>query len=369
LLGMRWEVVLLLLGVQAAGGALYSLQDSWRPGLATGNGDKRMAWWGGGPAFVLASSGAVRLNFRGLFTYPPSSIVRRLDKGLGWHGIPCNLSAWSLCSSEVGHVFPASKPRMPERKEAVVVDGWNDLGCSKSDGKILVSLGVYDISACDVFDEGLDLLYTSGMLYHRHTAMPAWKYWTLVALSIVLVRCLSYNIQSLWLPPGEAVVHNQWLPLGGSLALLVLVLIDGDSIYVTGADLIFYWCTVGYVGLYLGIHGGSRAQSGPVLGDSTATGQYEQPVFNVIVGTLQLVAMRFYTAAETPYNTVLVAMLASRGWTKMLVRQHCHGASLVLDSLYLSLCIELAFDGTRELLVGVIGVAFMAGQLLANDRS
>ena len=78
--------------------------------------------------------------------------------------------------------------------------------------------------------------------------------------------------------------------------------------------------------------------------------------------------MRFYTAAETPYNTVLVGMLASRGWTKMLLPalSENHGASLVLDSLYLSLCIELAFDGTREMLVGVLGVAFMAGQLLAR---
>jgi len=306
---------------------IFSLQDSWRPGLSSG--DKRLTWWGGGPAFVLASSGAVRLNFRGVFTYGPKSIVRQLDKGLGWHGIPCNVSAWALCSSEAGHVFPATNPRMPEQQQSVAVDGWNDLGCSQSTGKILVSLGAYDISACDVVDEGLDLLYTSGMVYHRHTSMPLWEYWVTVVLPIVLVRCLSYNIQSLWLPPGETVVQTQWVPLGSSLSLMILLLLDGDSIYITTADQIFYWSTVAYVSVYLSIHAISRlsqharnnTQNPQITAPKEAAdktkelhGQYEQPVFNVIIGTLQLVAMRFYTAAESPYNTVLVAMLASRVW-------------------------------------------------------
>ena len=38
--------------------------------------------------------------------------------------------------------------------------------------------------------------------------------------------------------------------------------------------------------------------------------------------------------------------------------------SLLLDALYLSLCIELAFDGTKELLVAVLGIAFLGAQLL-----
>ncbi len=43
-----------------------------------------------------------------------------------------------------------------------------------------------------------------------------------------------------------------------------------------------------------------------------------------------------------------------------------HSLSLLLDSLFLSLCIELAFDGTRELLVAVLGVAYLGGQLLSK---
>lgn len=43
--------------------------------------------------------------------------------------------------------------------------------------------------------------------------------------------------------------------------------------------------------------------------------------------------------------------------------------SLLLDSLYLSLCIELAFDGTRELLVGVLGVSYLGGLLLVRETA
>jgi len=46
-----------------------------------------------------------------------------------------------------------------------------------------------------------------------------------------------------------------------------------------------------------------------------------------------------------------------------------HSMSLLLDSLYLSLCIELAFDGTRELLIGVLGVAYLGGVLLAGREA
>lgn len=40
--------------------------------------------------------------------------------------------------------------------------------------------------------------------------------------------------------------------------------------------------------------------------------------------------------------------------------------TLILDSLYLSLCIELSFDGSREVLVAVLAVAYVAGEVLAG---
>jgi hypothetical protein len=351
--------------IRTARGGLYSLEDA-RPVLSSEG--LPLHWWDGGPAFTLASAGAVRLNFRGLYTYPPNALVRGEQElvAAGWHGVACNVSAWALCSAHVGHVLPFGRPRTPERLALVETDGWADLGCKNSLGKVLVSDGVYDLSACDVLDEGVDLLYTPGKLYHRHGELPLWKYWLCVGLAIVLVRSLSHNVHGLW---GEAdpKPRKQWPALAASLALVALAVLDWDGAYVTRADQVFFWGTIAYISAYLGMH----ARSTPQL----------TPVFNVIVATLQLAAMRFYTAAETPYNLVLIAMLACRGWTKLLLtrqrthgasvllaRQHTHGPSVLLDAIYLSLCIELAFNGTRELLVAVLGAAFVAGQLLAGGE-
>lgn len=118
----------------------------------------------------------------------------------GWYSNPCNISGASLCVADVGRVFPSaqSAPRVPDRPGVMQVDGWRDLACAASNDKVLTSTGVYDITACDVLDEGLDVLFSHGFIFHRHNSIPYWKYWLLISLSIVLVRFLSYNVQTLW---------------------------------------------------------------------------------------------------------------------------------------------------------------------------
>ena len=54
------------------------------------------------------------------------------------------------------------------------------------------------------------------------------------------------------------------------------------------------------------------------------------------------------------------------GRTKLLDKRPVHRLSLLIDSLFLSLCIELAYDGTRELLVAVLGISYLGGLLLAH---
>lgn len=360
---------------ESAHGGLYSLQDT-RPVLSSEG--IPLHWWDGGPAFTLASAGVTRLNFRGLYTYPPNAPARPENElaSAGWHGVACNVSAWALCSADVSQVMPYRAPRMPERLALIKTDGWADLGCAQSTGKLLVSEGVYDLSACDILDEGVDLLYTPGKLYHRHSAIPLWKYWLCVGLAILLVRALSHNVQGLWKREAGPVA-KQWPVLAASVALLLLALADGDGLYVTRVDQMFFWSTAAYVAIYIAIHltstirreMESKTREADTEGGTSKDDNYEVPVFNVIVASLQLVAMRFYTAAETPYNLVLIGMLACRGWTKLLLTDHTkrHSASIMLDSIFLSLCIEMAFHGTRELLAAVLGVAFVAGQLLARQ--
>lgn len=317
MLAGRLTIIVMALATTARA-SLYSLQDSptTRPSLATGpDTGLPLAWWDGGPAFVLASAGAVRVNYRGVVTYPPNARVRANVSG--WHGVACNTSAWALCSSDVGQVFPYRSPRVPERGELVQVDGWNDLSCAQSAGKIVTAKGFYDVSACDIFDEGLDVLYSAGSVYHRHSPIPTWEYWALVLLAIILVRSLSYNIQALW-HGGKAQqngITEQWPALLASLALLILILVRGDAAYITSADQLFFWSSAAYVLIYLAIHASERIwKQAQEENEGDEAGRFERPVYNILVATLQLVAMRFYSGAETPYNFVLLGMLACRAW-------------------------------------------------------
>ena len=387
--------LLLLLSASETHASLHPLLDS-RPSLSSGTSP--IEWWAGGPAFVLASAGAMRINFRGAHIYPRTARLRELDHVSGWTGVQCNVSAWALCSADTGGFMPSSPPRMPERKDKVE-GGWGGMACADSQGKTLVSLGVYDISACDIVDEGLDTVYSASKLYHARTAMPLWRYWLCVGLAIVLVRALSYNVQGLWTASSSSreapLKVRQWPALCGSLLLLALVLVDLDRVYITKADLLYFWFSVAYIGFYLALHahlprlgatvttlGATGATLGRTAGRDPSEKRApakpatanETPVFNVIAGTLQLLATRLYTGAETPYNPLLTGMIACRVWTKVLTamitqKNPAHAAtslSLMIDAMYLSLSFEVAFNGTRELLVGITAVAFAFAQLLVS---
>ena len=206
-----------------------------RPFLASDGNN--LAWWDGGPSYHVASSSIVRINSRGIFSYSSTSSLRDLAS-LQWVATPCNLSSWALCTSENGHILPSHTPRMPQDPESMP-DGWKNLACADSGAKVLVSNEAYDITACDILDEGLDVIFSGSMSYHKRTAIPKWEYWTLVITGIVLVRSFSYNIQLLW--DKEAVMQNQWPPVIATGILLILVMIGRDNNYATEEDAIVFW--------------------------------------------------------------------------------------------------------------------------------
>lgn len=332
---------------------LFQLQDA-RPALAI-EPETPVDWTSGGGAFTLASAEAVRVNFRGIHTFARGRTLRPLDR-IGWAAVNCNTSAWALCASDVGAVLPvASPPRAPERP-ADVPAGWASLACADGKGKVLVSHATYDISACDVLDEGLDVVYSERRAYHARTGMSLPRYWACVGLAIVLVRSLSHNVQ--FVVQMAAPPPTQRVPLAAAVGLLALTLLDLDAVFVTLADQLFFWCTVGYAGFYLAVHWVTRLL--------LLQAEHETPVFNVIVATLQLLATRLYTAAETPYNLLLIGMLACRAWSKLMQTPRARtiqSLALTLDALYLSLCVELAFDGPDELVIAVFGVTHLCARL------
>jgi hypothetical protein len=185
--------------------------------------------------------------------------------------------------------------------------------------------------------------------------MPLWRYWVCVGLAVGLVRTLSHNVHDAWMEPGpgQARTISQRPAIVCALAVTGLVLLDRDTVYVTYADQLFFWASVSYVAFYL-----------------TTQWHTELPVFNVIIGTLQVLATRLYTAAETPYNLVLVFMLACRAWSKLLTRGHTdeveRSLAFTCDALYLSLGIELAYTGSDELLIAVFGAAYIAACVVSH---
>lgn len=277
-----------------------------RPQLMVG--DQPLDWWDGGPAFLLASARAVRVNLRGVF--PVRSSVRGDLARAGWSSAPCNESARALCSSDVGDVFPLAPPRMPDRPWALA-DGWRDLGCARSGGKLLVHAEVYDITACDVWDEGLDLLFVRGTLYFRHTEPPFWEYCLLVGICVVLVRSLSFNVQVLLQP--DTPVVSQFPGLLATGALMLLVALDTDAAYVTQRDRLFFWASFAFAGLYLAVYAAESAVR-------ELRRERVGPMFNLLVAGLQLAVMRFYRTADTPYTLLLLPMLAARLWSKLQLR-------------------------------------------------
>jgi len=250
----------------------------------------------------------------------------------------------------------------------MVVTDWSRLTCSDNTGKTLQSQPEYDISACDVSDEGLDVVFSKNEVFHANTTMPPWRYWICTVLAVALVRTLSHNVHRVWVIQKEPeLVLTQKPALAGVLGIIILVLVDGDFVYITHTDQLFFWSSASYVGFYLVIQGVERTQL-LLHQDETMQSEQETPVFNIIIGTLQVLATRVYCAAETPYNTVLMFMLACRAWIKVITQERRvntrQSLTLVCDSVYLSLACELAYTGGDGLLIAVIGVAYVAARVV-----
>ncbi len=372
--GGRNALLPLLLSLGSAGGTLYQLT-RMRTVLVVSPDPQSTStsypwdWSSAGPAFTLANTEATRINVRGLHTFAPRRRLRDLGK-MGWTGVPCNLSSWALCSSHAGAVLPSFSPRVAEAPHSVVTD-WSRLTCGDNTGKTLVSQPYYDISACDIIDEGLDVVFSKNEVFHVVTAMPLWRYWVCIVLAVALVRTLSHNVHRSWIDQNSSEPNIPQCPaLVGIGAIMVLVLIDRDYVYVTHADQLFFWISIAYVCVYLVNQCLDRMHL-PQPGEAHAP--LEMPVFNIIIGTLQVLAMRLYCAAETPYNVVLISMLACRSWAKVVTYKYHEDArrslTLTCDAIYLSLASELAYTGNHELLIAVFGVAYVAACLVTHRAS
>jgi len=304
-----------------------------------------LAWPDGGAAYLVASSGLVRVNLRGVQSRGAGVHLRDLPT-LGWRSLACNVSAYALCRSAAGDVFPSSAPRVGELfREEALPGGWEEgLGCSNSRGKVVTAERVYDVSACDVLDEGLDVVYSRGRVYQRRSGLGAPVYWVLVVLGVLLIRALSYNIKALAghaaqgeSGPDKGAAAAQWPALAWTTLAWCILVAEGDGVYATVEDALCFWFCVAYVALYVAYHASLLAAADPAG---------EPPIFNVLVGTLQLIVCRLFGGALTPYNPVLLVMVGTRMCMKLQAMRgdsYVRRCTICLDALWVGIFTEYAF--------------------------
>jgi hypothetical protein len=333
--------------------------DDTRPWLASSGA--AVDWTSGGGAFLLASSRAVRLNYRGIITEPRAARLRDLA-ALGWASANCNISARGLCASATGVAFPsAPAPPRATDDDATLPPDWQGLACSSAGGRLITHEPVYELSACDLLDQGADVLYSGGVLYYRNSALSLWVYWTLIVGAILLVRALARNVQA---HRGQADRDaTQAVPLAASLVCILLVSHEGGALYATQADYVFYVATMVYCLTYFAYHVAAWVRSHSLGMARGAEAPPQPPVFNLAAGVLQLIVSRLYTGAESPYNPIILLILCTRALTKLRHPSAGHAATALADATYVALSCDLGFLPDPAYLVALVACAHLIAEL------
>jgi hypothetical protein len=324
--------------------AIYAL-DSARPFLTISG---LPVQWHTGSAALWASTSLTRINAHGVAFKPWRPRAGLAD--LGWLRAPCPASAYGLCDRNGSVVFPSA--------QTPLVGQGGDCGGTTARG-IVNTASRYDPSACDVLDAGRDYVLAGGVLFVREgTALPLWAYWTVAALVVFLVRCLSkYVLASL---QAKADYPNPALCIGVCAACAVLVCLPGDAAFVTREDRIFYWLCVAYIIAYGSLFVGTRA-----LAHVQRAARQDPPFYNLLAGVLQLVACRLYSGAETPYNPPLLFIVATRAFVKSRRgADFLRSLTLLFDAVFLGLGCSLGFSPEPLYLIALFTAGFAGADVL-----
>lgn len=308
----------------------------------------------GWDALVVADSACVRVNSRGIQTKPSHWEALSPSALSGpWAHKTCSpgSTGGGLCEGRGWSVFPTRSRGYPPVYNPAV--SWGGLQCSRNyDGRILDSgQDGYDVSACDVLDGGGDVVLCGRDLYYGRSALPEPSYWAVCIIAVFVVRSLSYLVVRkisgspqgfLWTDVATVVVCLSVLPI--TLAP------HGDLWFVTREEAFFFGFACFYVGLYAAIFA-VHAWMG---------GSGDPPIYNLIAGTLQVIASRLYLSSETPYNPVIIWAIGTRALVKLRdqgdQRLYVRFSTLI-DSLFLSLLCVLGFHHDPLYLVVIIGLS------------
>jgi hypothetical protein len=244
-------------------------------------------------------------------------------------------------------------------------NAWGGLSCSRSDdGRVLDSDYGYDVSACDVLDSGGDAVLCGRNFSFSRTGLAEPVYWLLCLIAVFVVRSLSYlvlkKLNAKQSNGGERRGMSDALTVCACVAVIPLALLpDGDAIFVTFEEALFFDAVCVYAGMYA-----------VLFGLCVCTGiEEDPPIYNLIAATLQVIACRLYGSADTPYSPVLIWAVATRAMVKM--RSGNWGGWVITlttlaDALLLSLMCAVSFPHDRLYLVPVMALSLATSDALES---
>ena len=352
------SLFLFCIGNTFVGATIFQIDASY-PSISIGG--QPVDWHSGAAAHWALSSLLVRIHPRGVVFKKQGWHIRDL-RSLGWKAESCPPSAHGLCQAGESVYFPSSQP--PEVSELLAGQ------CSSSNTQRFITNSTrYDMSACDVLDRRMDFVYARDIISYSDTSLPSWIYWSVCFLVVFLVRCLSrYMLATLRVKspdpqeqggqtgsesPIEQTTPSPFVSLVASAVCALLILSQGDKAYVTEEELIFHWFTALYVVVY-----GCAFISVKAFNTISRSATDDPPFYNLLAGVLQLVAIRLYAGAETPYNAPLLFIVSVRALAKSRRKVNLiRGVTLLLDACMLSLMCILGFGHDPCYLVALFAAA------------
>lgn len=330
-------------------------------------------WSEGWDALTVSSSLCVRLNERGIYSIPAHWSMRDLEMIPGWKTFTCLPKKGSLCGmpQQRSALFPYERQPRYNGSASILPSTPGCTRTERNDGRVLTPsyMATYDLSSCDIFDQGGDLVLCQRTAAFRSTSLSVYVYWILCLTSVYIIRSFSYLVaQRLETTTQSRDISSSFylwyldqdtLTVWACVLSVFLVLIpDGDSLYVTLEEQIFLVCMCVYVVMYLFVFflaGGNKL--------------VDPPIYNLIAATLQLIAARLYTGVQTPYNPVLIWAISARSFVKFTRKKTqcevsvCEQVTLFADSMLLSLLCVLSFNDAPCYLVSIMTTAFVAADL------
>ena len=307
-------------------------------------------WHTGMPAMYLATSSLARLNSRGLTFKDRAWHVRDMPEG--WHSTSCLPSPYGLCSTRQSTAFPSI--------QTPLVNELMDHECAMANtGRAVTNASRYDASACDL--AASDFVFAANTLYRgEFLKLPDWIYWTVCILMVYLVRCLSrYVLATLT----KKDYPHSILCISACVLVTVLLVSQGDSVYVTVEDLVCYYFNLFYVCSYTLLFAGTR-----IVNKCRETAYSDPPFYNLLAGVMQLVAMRIFAGIENPYTPPLIFIVATRVFVKS--RRGCdllRCTTILLDAVMLCLMSHYGFMPDLLYLVPLVCASWAASDMLVRD--